>query len=58
MKEKKNFGYLSQGYVAPRAENVAIENECLIMASSQVTTPSISSYNVEDFGRKSSDWGN
>lgn len=56
MKEKKNFGYLSQGYVAPRAENVAIENECLIMASSQV--PTLSSYNVEDFGRKSSDWGN
>lgn len=57
MKEKKKIG-LGQIYVAPRAENVVIENECLIMASSQVTTPSISSYNIEDFGRKSSDWGN
>lgn len=38
MKEKKNFGYLGQGYVAPRAENVAIEGEgSLLLTASGIT---------------------
>ena len=33
MKEKKKFGFLSQGYEAPRAESVEVGNEGLLCAS-------------------------
>lgn len=33
MTEKRKFGFLSQGYVAPRADNVALHNEGLLCAS-------------------------
>ena len=33
MKEKKKFGLKSQGYVAPRAESVAVAQESILCAS-------------------------
>lgn len=38
MKKKLEFGFTSQGYEAPRAENVGIENEGLLCASGKTTT--------------------
>ena len=33
MKENKKFGFLSQGYVAPRAESVEMSNQGMLCAS-------------------------
>lgn len=33
MKEKMNFGFLSQSYAAPRAESIEMSNEGLLCAS-------------------------
>ena len=33
MKEKKRFGFLSQGYVAPHAESVEMNNQGMLCAS-------------------------
>ena len=33
MKEKMKFGFASQGYVAPRAESVAVVQESILCAS-------------------------
>ncbi|MBQ0129869.1 MAG: hypothetical protein KBT57_08550 [bacterium] len=37
MKEKKKFGYLSQGYEAPRAESFETGNEGILCASDPIT---------------------
>ena len=33
MKENKKFGFLSQGYAAPRAESVEVAQESILCAS-------------------------
>lgn len=39
MKEKKKFGFISQGYEAPRAEAYTMTQEAGILSSSVPTTP-------------------
>lgn len=49
--EKKKFGYLSQVYVAPRAENVEVENEGLLLSSSAFTGTTVNE-GFKTFGGK------
>ena len=40
MKEKMNFGFLSQSYAAPRAESIEMSNEGMLCSSpSDPSTP-------------------
>ncbi len=52
MEEKKKFGYLSQVYVAPRAENVEVENEGLLLSSSALSGTTRN----EQFGTFGGNW--
>lgn len=49
MKEKRKFGFTSQGYIAPRAEYVAIAQESILCAS--ITPKQLDGQN-ENFGLK------
>lgn len=54
MKEKK-AGFKSQGYVAPRAENVAVAQEGILCGSS--TPANLNGITNEGFGRGANvDW--
>ena len=56
MKEKKEFGFLSQGYAPPRAESVAmmIEGSLLLTASDGTQTPD---GDIENMTEGTGSWG-
>ena len=46
MKEKQEFGFLSQGYAPPRAESVAMSNEGLLCGSPSDVDGGLEGFNM------------